>query len=277
MMRELLAILCRAKLNVAGRRSLAAAGLLWLGAAPLCAAQSADGFAALLAKTHAQAEQFAQQFSMLRYDDDVIAAKLKSNDKVAYQQETVYDSLLRVNLDGGQLHVDEQRLVAKPPRRLEKRPLLETFGFSVVEMIFHPYYEASFQFSDEGSDMQDGHAAEKIGFQHLPNTPSPILYQTIGPDRPLDIAGTAWVDAASGAIYRIDVTVSEGISDAGIRSIKTSVVFEPVVLQGQDTPEVLPARATIDLETPRQHWRNTHEFSDYRKYRVAVNMPGGTE
>lgn len=256
---------------------LAAVGWVWLGAAPLCAAQSTDGLAALMEKTHAQAEQFAQQFSMLRYDDDVVAAKLKNNKKVAYQQETVYDSLLRVNFDEGQLHVDEQRLVAKAPRRLERRPLLETFGFSVVEMIFHPYYEASFQFSDAGSDVEDGHAVEKIAFQHVPNTPSPILYQTIGPDRPLDISGTAWVDPASGAIYRIDVTASSAINDAGIKAIQTSVVFEPVVLQGQDGPELLPAKATIDLETPRQHWRNIHEFSDYRKYRVAVNMPGGTE
>jgi hypothetical protein len=38
----------------------------------------------------------------------------------------------------------------------------------------------------------------------------------------------------------------------------------------------LPASATIDLETPRQHWRNIHHFTDYRKYRVAVSIPGAS-
>ena len=239
-------------------------------------AQASGGTAEVLAKTRSQVEQFAQQFSYLRYDDDVVAAKLKSNDKIAYQQETVYDSLLRMSFDEGQLHVDEQRLVAKPPRRLERRPLLETYGFSTLEMIFHPYYESSFQFSDAGGDVQDGRSLEKVFFKHVPNTPSPILYQTIGPDRPLDVSGTAWIDPASGGIYRIDVTISSGISDAGIKAINTSELFQPVVLQGQDAPELLPSVATINLETPRQHWRNIHHFSDYRKYRVAVNMPGGS-
>lgn len=238
-------------------------------------AQDSGQLQPLLAKTRSQVNEFAQQFSYLRYEDDVIRAKLKNKDKVAYEQQIAYDSLLRMNFDDGQLRVDEQRLVTKPPRRVEKRPLLETYGFSALEMIFHPYYESSFRFSDSGSDSQQGRMLEKISFQHIPNTPSPILYQTLGPDRALNISGTAWVDPATGEIYRIDAEIS-GANDIGIKSIDASVAFQPVVLQDEKTPELLPVTATIDLFTPRQHWRNLHRFSDYRKYRVAVNMPGGT-
>jgi hypothetical protein len=124
--------------------------------------------------------------------------------------------------------------------------------------------------------VQSGHALEKIAFLHVPNTPSPILYQTLGPDRPLDVSGTAWIDAATGGIYRIDAKIDSGVTDAGIKTIHISVVTAPVTLQDQTKPQLLPVRATIDVETPRQHWRNVHHFSDYRKYRVAVNMPGGT-
>jgi hypothetical protein len=252
-----------------------AAGLLCLGGASTATAQGDGGLAQLLAKTRAQVERFSERFSYLRYDDDVVEAKLKSNDKVAYQEEIVYDSLLRMSFDDGKLRVDEQRLVAKSPRRVETRPLLETYGFSTLEMVFHPYYQSSFQFSDVGSEFLQGRTLEKITFRHVPNTPSPILYQTLGPDRSLDISGTAWVDLASGGIYRIDARVSSGVTDIGIKAIDTSVVFKPVSLQDQNAPELLPEIATIDLETPHQHWRNVHRFSDYRKYRVAVNMPGG--
>lgn len=254
---------------------LLVAALICASATPASAAQKADDLAALLPKTRAQVEQFAEQFSFLRYDDDVVQAKLKSNNKIAYQQEVVYDSLLRMSFDEGELRVNEQRLIAKPPRKVETRPLLDTYGFSTLEMIFHPYYESSFQFSDVGTDVQQGRTLEKIAFQHVPNTSSPILYQTLGPDRPLDTSGTAWVDAATGGIYRIDVTIDVGLNDVGIKAIEISVAFQPVILQEQTEPELLPVTATIDLETPRQHWRNVHRFSDYRKYRVAVNMPGG--
>jgi hypothetical protein len=250
------------------------AGVLCL-AAPVARAQS-SALSGLLAKTRSQVEQFLQRFSYLRYDDDVVEAKLKNNDKVAYRQEIVYDSLLRLSFDEGKLRVDEQRLVAKPPRRVETRPLLETYGFSALEMIFHPYYQSSFQFSDAGSDLQQGRSLEKIAFRHIANTPSPILYQMLGWDRPLDLSGTAWIDPATGAIYRIDATISSGVSDVGIKSIEASVVFQPVALQDDAAPELLPVVATIDLHTPRQHWRNIHRFSDYRKYRVAVNLPGGS-
>lgn len=243
---------------------------------PNASAQAASGIQDLLTKTRSRVNQFSQQFSYLRYDDDVVEAKLKHNDKIAYKREIVFDSLLRISFDEGKLIVDEQRLVAKPARHAEKRPLLETYGFSALEMIFHPYYESSFRFSDKGSDTLDGKLLEKVAFQHVPNTPSPILYQTLGPDRPLDVSGTAWIDPATGGIYRIDATVSSGISDAGIKSIEASVVFQPIVLQAEKKPELLPATATINLETPRQHWRNIHRYSDYRKYRVAVNMPGGS-
>ncbi len=259
-------------------KALAASALavLCLGFAPAGQAQTSGALSGLLTKTRTQVEHFADQFSYLRYDDDVVEAKLKNNDKVAYQQEVVYDSLLRMSFDEGKLRVDEQRLVAKPPRRVESRPLLQTYGFSTLEMVFHPYYESSFRFSDSGNDVQQGRMLEKVAFQHIPNTPSPILYQTLGPDRALSVTGVAWIDPATGEIYRIDAVISYGVSDIGIKSIEASLVFRPVVLQDENEPELLPVRATIDLETPHQHWRNIHRFSDYRKYRVAVNMPGGS-
>jgi hypothetical protein len=260
----------------AGALLSGALAIFCLDLAPVASAQTSGALSGLLTKTRAQVEHFTDQFSYLRYDDDVVEAKLKNNDKVAYRQEIVYDSLLRMSFDEGKLRVDEQRLVAKPPRRVETRPLLETYGFSTLEMVFHPYYESSFRFSDSGSDLQQGRTLKKIAFQHIPNTPSPILYQTLGPDRPLDLSGVAWIDSSTGDIYRIDAVISSGINDIGIKSIDASVVFQPVVLQDEQTPELLPIRATIDLETPRQHWRNIHRFSDYRKYRVAVNMPGGS-
>jgi hypothetical protein len=141
-------------------------------------------------------------------------------------------------------------------------------------MIFHPYYEASFRFTESGDDTLEGKVLARVRFEHVPGTPSPLLYQMINQDRPVELTGTAWIDSATGQIYRIEAETGSTLNDMGMQSIRANVVYGPVLLQGETNPQWLPVSATIDLETPRQHWRNIHHFTDYRKYRVAVSIPG---
>lgn len=247
-------------------------------AAPTAPVQTADGLDGILARTHESIEKFAEDFSNLRYDEDIVEAKLKKNsDKAAYEEEILYDSMLRMQFEDGELRVDEQRNIEKWPRHVESRPLLSTYGFCTLAMIFHPYYESSFRFTRSGDDVLQGRLLAKIQFAHIPGTPTPVLYQMFGPDHPLEVSGTAWVDATTGEIYRIDAAIAPATNDMAIKSIRASVEFKPTLLQDETKPRVLPVVATIDLETPHQHWRNVHRFSDYRKFRVAMSMPGATQ
>jgi hypothetical protein len=246
--------------------------------APAAPVQTVDGLDGILARTHAFAQKFAEDFSNLRYDEDIVEAKLKKNsDKAAYEEEILYDSMLRMQFEDGQLRVDEQRNIEKWPRHVESRPLLNTYGFCTLAMIFHPYYDSSFRFTRSGDDVLQGMPLAKIQFAHIPGTPTPVLYQMFGPDHPLEVSGSAWVDATTGEIYRIDATIAPAASDLGVKAIRASVEFKPILLQDETKPRVLPVVATIDLETPHQHWRNVHRFSDYRKFRVAMSMPGATQ
>jgi hypothetical protein len=266
---------CRAAARVA---FLAALALFSAAAQTPLTPVVTDGGDPILPKTRAFVQQFAEEFSYLRYEEDVVSAKLKNRDseKTAYHQEMIFDSMLRMRFEEGRLRVDEQRILEKS-RHMESRPLLNTYGFSALTMIFHPYYESSFHFSRVGDDVLQGRVLARIHFEHIPGTPTPVLYQMFGPDRPLDVKGTAWVDAATGEIYRMEATIASDVSDMGVKSIRAAVEFKPFLLEAETTPRVLPVSATIDLETPRQHWRNVHHFSDYRKFRVAMNMPGATQ
>ena len=246
--------------------------LLCLFTAGGARAQGADALQQTLAKARDRVQHFTEDFSYLRYEEVVVQQKLKNNDKVAYKQEMSYDSMIRMRFDDGRLRVDEQRLMDRRPRHVEARPLLSTYGFSTLAMVFHPYYESSFRFEQEGTDVLDGTSLAKIKFSHLPNTPTPVLYQMIGPDRPLDISGTAWINPASGEIHRIDAVFGSA-GDTGVKTIRAELVYSPVALRDETGLQFLPVSATIDLETPRQHWRNVHHFTDYRKFRVAMNMP----
>lgn len=248
--------------------------LLALLASPTVSSQSADGLQQLLALTQARVERFVEQFSDMRYEEDVLQEKLKNNDRVEYKRETVYDSLLRTRFEEGQLRVDEQRLVQKSAAHVDSRPLLNTTGFSTLAMVFHPFYERSFRFTRSDDDTFQGKLLARVQFKHIEGTPSPILYQMVAGEQPLELTGTAWIDSGSGEIMRIEVAANSAAGDMGVKSIHAELIYGPVKLQDEPQPQWLPVSATIDLETPRQHWRNVHHFADYRKYRVTMNLPG---
>ena len=254
-----------------------ALALLALLAPSPARAGSPDAPDPLLARSRALLEQFSQNFSSLRYDEEIEQQKLKANDRVDYQRRTLFDSILIIRCEEGEVRVTEQRLTEKSPTHVDARPLLVTYGFSALAMVFHPSYESSFRFTRLGDDAVQGVALTRYRFEHLPGTPSPILYQMIVQDRPLDLSGTAWLDPATGAIHRIEVEVGSTMSDLGVKSLRAALEYGPVALQGEALPQWLPVSATVDLETPRQHWRNIHRFSEYRKFRVDVKLTGGDQ
>lgn len=250
--------------------------LLSLVLSPKVNSQNTGGQEPLVALAQSHVEQFVKEFSEMRYEEDLLQQKLKNNGGVEYKRETVYDSLLRTRFEDGHLRVDEQRLIQKYPAHVDKRPLLSTSGFSTLAMIFHPCYQSSFHFTRMEDESLQGKMLARVHFQHIEGTPSPVLYQMIGAEKPLELTGAAWIDPATGEIFRIEVTANSAASDMGVKTIRAELTYGPVAIQDEKQPQWLPVSATIDLETPRQHWRNIHHFADYRKYRVTMNLPGAS-
>lgn len=235
-------------------------------------AQNAEPDDPVLAKARAGVQQFFEDFATLRYEEDISQQKIKGDSKVEYKQEIVYDSILRIRFVDDLLRVDEQRLLEKRPPHVESRPLLETYGFSGLAMILHPYYESSFRFTRLDDDNLQGARLARYAFEQIPDKPSPALYQMVAADRPMAVAGIAWIEPESGAIHRITIEIGSNITDMGLKAIRAELVYGPIPLRDEKEPQWLPISATVDLETPRQHWRNIHHFSDYRKYRVDVRL-----
>ena len=75
------------------------------------------------------------------------------------------------------------------------------------------------------------------------------------------------------------------MSDIGLRSLGVHVDYKPVELSSGAGALMLPARAVVDVATPRQHWRNTHDFGSYKSFsteaeqgtdiKVHPNKPAG--
>ncbi|MBZ5597988.1 MAG: hypothetical protein LAN83_06670 [Acidobacteriia bacterium] len=237
--------------------------------APLfCAADDLDG---LLTRTSKQVSGFLDQFSDVKCTEHVTQEKLGKDAKVELKEESTYDYLVILTNPGGELSLDESRLPvheAKPDKK--NTSLLVTNGFATLFLVFHPYYAQSFQFTALEDEVVDGRRLSKVAFRHIPGTRSPAALALRGKEYPLELSGTALIDPQTGVITRIEAGVDNTMEDVGLKTLRSEVEFAPVPFRDEREAYWFPTLATVEVETQRQHWRNLHRFTDYKRFSVST-------
>jgi hypothetical protein len=232
------------------------------------AAVPLDDLVALASK---QVSVFVEQFSDVKCIEQVRQEKLGKDDKVVLKEDSTYDYLVILTNTGGELSLDESRLAVRQAKADKKNTsMLVSNGFATLFLVFHPYYAGSFQFAALGDEEVSGHLLSKVSFQHIHGTRSVAALALRGKEYPLELSGIAWIDPQSGAIAKITASVENTMEDVGLKTLRSEVQYAPVPFR--DTKDVywFPAQATVEVETPRQHWRNTHSFTDYKKFSVST-------
>jgi hypothetical protein len=252
------------------------AGWLVAALAVVCAvprpAAAADPLQELLNRTSQQVLSFLDLISDMNCTEHVTQAKLADSGKVVEKEESVFDYLILLSNTGGDLSLVESRIAADQGRAVpkEKSPLLLSNGFSTLFLIFHPYYSAGFEFSIAGEEIIAGRTFAKVHFQHIRGTRSPAALAVRGREYPLDLSGTAWIDPQSGIIVKIVAALETGMEDVGLRTFQCEIEYAPVSFQASSQVYWLPAQATVEVESRRQHWRNTHLFTGYKRFSVTT-------
>ncbi len=224
----------------------------------------------LVARTSTKVSGLLDEFSDVKCTERVLQEKLSRGGKVEYKEESSFDYLVILTNVGGELTLDESRVEQEKAAHKKNLPLLVSNGFAMGFLVFHPYYISSFDFRDDGEDTLDGKLVRKVHFRHIRGTRSITALTLRGREYPLEMEGDAWIDPASGAIERISSAIPVGIDDLGLRAVRTDVTYAPVAFHDAGGSPWLPLVATVDVETPRQHWRNTHRFSDYKRFSVST-------
>ena len=251
------------------RKSFWFAVCMWLTCGNAYAADDLDD---LLARASKRTEAFLDQFSNVKSTEKVAQEKLRQDGKVEKDAESTYDYLVILSNSGGELSLNESRLAlqeAKPDK--QKRSLLVSNGFATLFLVFHPYYSESFQFTAIGDEQINGQTMRKVAFKHISGTHSPAALSLRGREYPLELSGTAWIDPQSGSIARIVATIGNSMEDVGLKTMNSEVDFAPIPFHNMTKTYWFPAKAVVEVETPRQHWRNTHVFSDYKQFSVSTD------
>jgi len=226
----------------------------------------------ILDRTSQKVSEFVDEFSNVKCIEQVTQQKLRPNGKVEIEQQSTFDYLVILTNAGGDVTLNESRLPVKEAKvnRRQDISMLLSNGFATLFLVFHPTYISNFEFTDAGTELVDGHHARKIQFQHIHGTRSIAALALRGREYPLELSGTAWVDPENGNILRLDAGIGATLEDIGMKTLQSSVEFAPVAFAKDQPVYWFPTEAVVEVETPKQHWRNTHRFSTYKQFSVTT-------
>ena len=225
----------------------------------------------VLGSTGKAVESFWEQFSAINCTETVCQSKLGKDGKVAYRRESAFDYLVMMRQVDDDIIVEESRLDLRPGPKREKAPMLVTNGFSTLLLIFHPHFQNSYEFSQPVEEELEGRRALRVDFRQLPHARSPSCLYLRGRDYPLQWSGTAWIEPQSWSLLKITASISASMEDLGLRTLHADVRYAPVRFSDVSGEQWLPSIATIEAETPLQHWKNTHSFTNYKHFAVKTS------
>lgn len=230
-----------------------------------------QALADLLDHVGQQMEKFWNNFSSVTCTEAVTQSKIGEKGKVLFDQRETFDYLIILQASGMDLAVDESRVEKTHKESKGKASLLETNGFSILSLVFHPIYQSRYQFKQLPDDAESGRRLMRIGFQQMTEEHPLSVLLLHDREYPLEWRGTAWIDPATYSVVRIQAGLGSSMAEQGLLRLDADVAYAEVPFDAA-TRYWLPARAIIDAETKRQHWRNTHVFGNYRRFEVETEV-----
>jgi hypothetical protein len=223
-------------------------------------------------KARLSVDKFFEQSTNVVCTENVSQAVVGKNGKVNYREDSVFDYQLQASPNSGSLKLVESRDTRKAAFRDSSRTLLITNGFTSMLLIMHPNYESSYTFDPAGQESIDGVTYDKINFKAVPGAASPAALQLRGHNYPLPLSGTIWIEPQSGAVAKLVASVGSSLSDLGLQEMRSEIHYAMIRFHDPDESYWMPASAVIDFETPRQHWRNIHRFTGYKRFRATSRV-----
>jgi hypothetical protein len=239
--------------------------------AETAATSDSPGMEALM-RARKTVEKYFEQAANVVCTENVTQVVVGKGGKANYREESVFDYQLQANTNSGSLKLVESRDTRKAAFRDSARTLLITNGFTSMLLIIHPAYESSYTFESAGEESIDGVTLAKINFKAVPGASSPAALQLRGQNYPIPLSGTIWIEQQSGSVAKLIASMDSSLNDLGLQGMRSEIHYATVHFHDPEESYWMPISAVIDVETPRQHWRNIHRFAGYKRFRATIQV-----
>ena len=221
-------------------------------------------------------DAFFEQTSNVVCTENVEQTLVGKNNKPMYREESVFEYQLQsTNNRGGSLRLTESRETRKAAFRDPNKTLLITNGFASLLLILHERYESSYTFDPLLRKPPTTAPPSTCISRPFPAALPPRPFNFSAAITPLPLKGDIWIDEETGAITKLASSLDGSLADLGLRDIQTEIHYSLVQFHAPEEAYWMPASAIIDVQTPKQHWRNVHHFSAYRRFRATIQVQLG--
>jgi hypothetical protein len=220
-------------------------------------------------------DTFFEQTSNVVCNEDVAQTIVGKNGKPVYREESVFEYQMISNTRGGSLKLVESREARKEAFRDPSKTLLITNGFASMLLILHQDFEASYVFTPISEDVADGRNLVKIHFKPVLGASSPAAIQLRSRNYPLPLTGDIWLDRETGSVVKLTSSLESSLDDLGLHDLRSEIHYSVIQFHDPEEAYWMPSSAVIDVQTPKQHWRNVHRFTDYRRFRATIQVQLG--
>jgi hypothetical protein len=217
-------------------------------------------------------DKFFLQTANVVCNEDVAQTVVGKNGKPMYREESIFEYQLQSSSRSGSLKLVESREAHKAAFRDASKTLLITNGFASMLLVLHQNYEPSYIFQPVNEEQIDGRTFVKIHFKPVAGAASPAAIQLRGRNYPLPLSGDIWIDQESGSVVKLITTLDSPLDDLGLHDLRSEIHYAIVQFHDPDESYWMPASAVIDVETPKQHWRNIHRFTSYKRFRTSIQV-----
>ena len=212
-----------------------------------------------------QVTRYLAKLADLHCTELVMQQKLNAKGHADSTERSQFDYLIMMNGSDQSFQLNESRIESPDAKHKSvSLPMLTTNGMTTLLLVFHPYYSDAFSFEEGPEQLMQNRPTIPIHFAHITGRRTPAALALRGREFPLELKGTAWLDKLSGEVIQADASLMRDMSDVGLRSLEIHVEYKPEPV-GSET-WTLPSKAVVDVTTPKQHWRNTHVFENYKSF-----------
>lgn len=220
-------------------------------------------------------DSFFEQTSNVVCTENVAQTVVGKNNKPMYREESAFEYQMQSSNRNGSMRLTETREARKAAFRDPNKTLLITNGFASMLLVLHQNYEASYIFDPVDEEVAEGRTLLKVHFKPVPGASSPAAMQLRGRNYPLQLKGDIWIDEESGAVVKLISSLEGSLEDLGLRGLRSEIHYSIVQFHDPEEAYWMPSSAVIDVETPKQHWRNVHRFTEYRRFRATIQVELG--
>jgi hypothetical protein len=237
-------------------------------------AANQDALPSILQKVGGKVESFFRDFSNTISEENIQVENLGAKGQVRGFQTEKGNYILLAKREKWGLGLTEYRAKPDGTNTDPQAPpagSMRTKGFASASLVFHPICQDDIRYRYLGRQKIDGQEMFVLAFAQQPEKAKMIGMVIVnGVAEPALVQGIAWADATDYQIIRMRTDLLRPLSKLRLSRQTTQIQYVEVHFKDAPSGLWLPQVVTVTVEWKGKTFRNSHTYSNFKRFNVAT-------